>query len=405
MTDLPEVSVVLPTFNRDTYIAESLRSVLNQTLPPKEIVVVDDGSTDGTADVVAAFAPRVRYVRQENAGKLTAIATGMDLTSGDLVWIMDDDDLATPHALEALAAPFARDPEVVLTYGRMTRFADGDSEAADELVDHPTDDRPFLVQMMEDCFVTGHPCVLARRDRLEALRPFDLSVIASVDYYLHLGVAMTGRSEFVDTVVLRQRQHNGLRGPAHARYTEAERNAKWIEHDAYLLRGILETAPLQAYLDSPPWDGRTLDTEERRLALIQKAVIAGRKKLWPEALDALEVAMAILPEVPISEREQMVLTGMLGSRYGIDEVYASPDIPGALRAIIMQRTDREAALTALSRPLLHEMKIARREADPRRAGRAIQCWARLMDLRSTQAALHSALGRNLNRAVSRFRFT
>jgi hypothetical protein len=404
MTEMPRVSVILPTFNRYAYIDKAIRSVLDQSRPPYEFIVVDDGSTDNTGDIATAFGDKVTYVRQENAGKLTAIATGLDRVTGDLVWIMDDDDIAMPDALAALTAPFVNNPALVMTYGGMTRFTQDDQDNPDAVVEYPDDDRPFLVQLMEDCFITGHPCVLVRRDRLEALRPFDTKVIASVDYYLHLGVAMTGSVQEVDTLVLRQRQHDGLRGPSHSRYDEAERNAKWLEHDAYLLEGMLKTLPLEAYLDAPPWPGRTLGVEEKRTALIQKAVIAGRKKLWPQALDALEVAMALLPDKPVTDHEQKLLVGMLGSRYGIDEVYDSPDIPEALRAIIVPRRDRVALLTALTRPLLHEIKIARREIDPRRAGRAIRCWARMMDLRTTQAALQSALGRNLTRAATRLRF-
>lgn len=401
MTEMPQVSVILPTFNRAAFIADAIRSIHAQTMAPVDIVIVDDGSTDDTADVVAQFGSSVAYIRQDNAGKLAAIASGLDRIRGELVWIMDDDDIATPGALRALAVPFAENPALVLSYGKMTRFADGRLDETDEEVDYPADERPFLVQLMEDCFITGHPCVLARRDRLEAMRPFDPAVIASVDYYLHLGVAQTGPAAFVDNVVLRQRQHDGLRGPAHSRYGEAERNARWIFHDAYLLERMLATLPLEAYLDAPPWRGRELTLQERRLALIQKAVIMGRKKLWPQALDAIEMALLILPDIPVSAQEQKILTGMLGSRYGINEVYDTPDIPAALHTIIAQRNDRAPVLTALSRPLLHEIKIAKRTSDLRRAGRAILCWTRLMDLHTTQSALQSALVRNLTRAKAR----
>ena len=403
MQPSPRVSVILPTFNRHTYLAEAITSVLAQSAAPLDIVVVDDGSTDSTPDICAQFGQDITYVRQENAGKLAAIATGLDRTRGDLVWIMDDDDIAAPDALQNLVAPFMQNPELVLSYGRMTRFDDDNPQAPDQLVEYPDDPRPFLVQMMEDCFVTGHPCVLVRRDALQGLRPFDRAVIASVDYYLHLGVAQKGPTAFVDAVVLRQRQHSGLRGPKRSRYGEADRNAKWVLHDAYLLKKMLADLPLDAYLSAPPWTDQPLAPAAQRRALIQKAVIAGRKKLWPDATAALHMAMQMLPDTPLSDDELRVLSGMLGCRYGINEVYEMPEILNGLHSACAIRQDQSSVLTALSRPLLHEIKIARREHDLSRAARTVRCWSQLMDIRATWVALQSALGRNVTRAAAKMR--
>ncbi len=399
LTYLPRVSVILPTFNRQKYLAEAIRSVLGQSVPVHDFVVVDDGSTDGTAEVVAEFGDAVTYFRQDNAGKLAAIATGLDRTQGELVWIMDDDDIATPDAVEKLAQPFAQNPALVLSYGRMTRFSDANPGGMDQAVAYPVDARPFLVQMMEDCFVTGHPCVLVRRDALNTMRPFDRAVIASVDYYLHLGVARLGPAALVDSVVLRQRQHPGLRGPAHSRYSEAERNAKWMAHDTYLLRKMLRDLPPQAYLDAPPWFDRKLGLREQRKALIQKAVIAARKVLWPQAVTTFRTAMEMLPSVALSDEELRLLERMLGSRYGIDEVYAAPNILVALRMACALRRDQAAILTAVSRPLLHEVKIAWRQLDAQRALHAIQSWGRLMDRRATRVALRRVIERQVQRAT------
>jgi glycosyltransferase involved in cell wall biosynthesis len=405
MTARPGVSVILPTFNRDAYLADAIRSILAQSEKPLDFIVVDDGSTDGTPEIAAQFGAEITYVRQTNAGKLTAIATGLDRAKGDLVWIMDDDDLVPPDALHKLAEPFAQNPALVLSYGRMTRFNDDDTDGSEEEVEYPDDPRPFLVQMMEDCFVTGHPCVMVRRAPLEAMRPFDRTVIASVDYYLHLGVGQQGPAAFVDSVVLRQRQHDGLRGPARSRYSEADRNEKWITHDAYLLKQMIEELPLEAYLAAPPWTGRTLDAEERRLALLQRAVIAGRKKLWPQATEDMRAALSLLPDTALGDEELCVLEGMLGSRYGISEVYEEPEILTGLHDACTGRPDRVEILTALSRPLLHQVKIARRELDPMLAAQAVKSWSRLMDFRATRFALQSALGRNLSRAATKVRLT
>jgi hypothetical protein len=139
------------------------------------------------------------------------------------------------------------------------------------------------------------------------------------------------------------------------------------------------------------------------MALIQKAVIAGRKKLWPDATAALRDAMGMMPDTPLSDDELRVLSGMLGCRYGINEVYEMPEILTGLHAACATRQDQSAILTALSRPLLHEIKIARREHDLSRAARTVRCWAQLMDVRATWVALQSALGRNVTRAAAKMR--
>ena len=97
---LPTASVVVPTYNRAEWIGATLRSVLSQSSQPHEIIVVDDGSADGTETVVGAFGARVRYVRQENAGVSAARNHGARLATGEYLAFADSDDLWHPRKLE-----------------------------------------------------------------------------------------------------------------------------------------------------------------------------------------------------------------------------------------------------------------------------------------------------------------
>lgn len=95
------VSVVIPTYNRAHCIADSIYSVLNQTYCDLELIIVDDGSTDNTEEVVRAIEDdRVRYVRQENAGACVARNRGVDLSRGNIVAFNDSDDLWLPSKLQ-----------------------------------------------------------------------------------------------------------------------------------------------------------------------------------------------------------------------------------------------------------------------------------------------------------------
>jgi glycosyltransferase involved in cell wall biosynthesis len=106
------VSYVVPVYNGDRYLAECIASILAQTLRPHEVIVVDDGSVDGTASVAAGFGKRVRYVFQDNGGHSAARNHGARLASGDLLGFFDADDLMLPGKTEAQVACFAARPEL-----------------------------------------------------------------------------------------------------------------------------------------------------------------------------------------------------------------------------------------------------------------------------------------------------
>ena len=100
----PTVSVIVPTYNRAEWIGATLRSVLTQSQPALEVIVIDDGSTDATDTVVAGFAPPVRYVRQDNAGVSAARNHGARLATSEMIAFVDSDDLWRPRKLEAQLA-------------------------------------------------------------------------------------------------------------------------------------------------------------------------------------------------------------------------------------------------------------------------------------------------------------
>lgn len=389
----PRVSVILPTFNRARFIATSIQSVLDQTAPVHELLIVDDGSNDGTDEVIKRFGNRVISCYQPNQGKTAAIETGLGIITGDFVWVMDDDDIVPPTALAALLKPLLADEEAAFSYGHMIKFREGEdgSMVKGEHSAYPSDDpRPFYVKLMEDCFITGHPCVLARRSAMEALRPLDRAVTASVDYYLYLGMGKQGEGIEVDEVVLHQRQHDGARGPLHNRYREADRNRRWIESDGRLVGLLLDELPLARFAPRP---------DDERAAHIQKAVIAARKKLWRAAFAELETALAIDPARPLDELELYVLSRCLGSRYGLDELYEDRQIVDRLRAICARRPHEPEIRSELGRPLFHRIKLAVREKRWRELRLAVTAWFRLMDTRSGVVALSASLSRNVAHTV------
>jgi len=106
------ISCIVPIFNGERYVREALESILAQTHRPLEIIVADDGSTDGTAAIVVGFGEQVRYVKQGNKGPATARNLGLSLAKGDFVAFLDADDLWHPEKLERQLARFQDRPEL-----------------------------------------------------------------------------------------------------------------------------------------------------------------------------------------------------------------------------------------------------------------------------------------------------
>jgi glycosyltransferase involved in cell wall biosynthesis len=108
MSDTPSVSVVIASYNRADLLPETIESVLNQRFQDFELIVVDDGSTDNTREVLERYEPRVRYIYQENHGPSAARNLGVRNARGAWIAIQDSDDLATPEHLEVLVS-YARE--------------------------------------------------------------------------------------------------------------------------------------------------------------------------------------------------------------------------------------------------------------------------------------------------------
>jgi glycosyltransferase involved in cell wall biosynthesis len=116
------ISVIMPAHNAERYVASALDSVLTQTLPPHEIIVVDDGSTDGTSGVLETYVPRIRLIRQRNSGPGAAINRAVALAEGDSLAFIDADDLWVPEKLEIQAAALSADADLEAVFGAIQQF-------------------------------------------------------------------------------------------------------------------------------------------------------------------------------------------------------------------------------------------------------------------------------------------
>jgi glycosyltransferase involved in cell wall biosynthesis len=120
------VSVVLPVWNGERYLAEAIESVLGQSEPPAELIVVDDGSTDGSVALAESYANRVRLLRQAHAGAAAAVNHGIAHAGHELIAFIDADDVWMPLKLEVQRAALAASPGTGLVFGHVQQFVSED---------------------------------------------------------------------------------------------------------------------------------------------------------------------------------------------------------------------------------------------------------------------------------------
>ena len=186
----PVVSVIIPTYNRAHLLEKALKSVFAQTYKDYEVIVVDDGSTDGTADVVAKFGTEVRYFTQSNRGVGAARNRGLKEARGRYVAFLDDDDTWLPAKLERQVAVMEGHPTLGFLYG----VAQVVGEDGKFLGNKPAQTHPDTLEELLRMNFIPVLTVLARREYIQAVGGFDEGLSGYDDY--HLWIRLAARYDF-----------------------------------------------------------------------------------------------------------------------------------------------------------------------------------------------------------------
>ncbi len=184
---MPSVSVIIPTYNRAEYLRQALESVFAQSLAPYEVIVVDDGSTDHTPEVVQAFGPRVRYCRQDHRGIAAARNLGLEVARGEVIAWLDADDLWEPNFLASAISLLTDDAHVDGVYSGLTYIdaAGNPLPQSSRKVVNPAD---LYSSLAEECFIQTSTFV-ARRTCFERVGRFDPAFTICEDYDIFLRLA------------------------------------------------------------------------------------------------------------------------------------------------------------------------------------------------------------------------
>ncbi len=204
MSDVPLVSVVVNNYNYGRFLREAIDSALNQTYPNVEVVVVDDGSTDGTSEVAGRY-PKVRLVRQENRGLSGARNSGLAVSEGEYVVFLDADDRLLPEALEVGVEQLGVHPECAFVAGHCRPIA------ADGLPitkwQQSRVEGDLYVELLSRCPIFV-PAVMYRRSVFETVGGFGNSLKAAEDYDLYYRIARNFPTYCHNTLVAEIRRHD-----------------------------------------------------------------------------------------------------------------------------------------------------------------------------------------------------
>lgn len=317
------VSVLMPTRNRAGLLLQAIGSLQRQTRPPDEIIVIDDGSDDGTPEVVATLGSSIKCLRQHRGGKSKALNLALANSVGDAVLVLDDDDLLPPRSLELHINALESSPDADFSYGRFQRFRGAEPPRERLSWPHPDaeyvpvdDPRRTVVKLMENCFLPN-PSWMARRVALNRAGPYDESALRSQDFDMILRLARRNDGVFVDDLVLYQRQHEQVRDGVRAVLGNTTNvGAAWVNFDRQLFERLDREWALE---DFRPFRSN-IEEQGEDVAWLQKAVVLFIRKSYEGAFTAFDRYRDLLGRRQPGAQEHAIAKSLLACRYGIDDL-------------------------------------------------------------------------------------
>jgi GT2 family glycosyltransferase len=236
MAEHPKYSIILPCYNHARYVGAAIESILAQTLGNWELLIVDDGSTDDSADVIQDFArreDRIKFRRQQNAGQSVARNAAIALAAGPWIAFIDSDDLWLPQALELFDQYIAAHPHARFIHGRRQQLSvawasrpcvagpfrpcpPGREARAAQFHDHPTG----TIELFGRMFIT-QSCVCCRRELLGPGQAggYDPALRICEDYDLFLRMSLHCQFEPLGKVTALSRRRHGTNISTQSGYT------------------------------------------------------------------------------------------------------------------------------------------------------------------------------------------
>jgi glycosyltransferase involved in cell wall biosynthesis len=197
------ISIVIPSYNQAAFVEETIRSVIAQDYPHREILVIDGGSTDGSVDIIRRYAEHFRcWVSEADRGQSHAINKGFALATGSILAWLNSDDTYLPGALSSVAEVFTRRPDVDLIYGN---YVDTDA-AGVTMRRHRIFPRLSYDALLFHDYI-GQPATFFRRELLDQVGPVDEGLHFHMDWDLWLRMWKVGHPCHLPRVLATSRLH------------------------------------------------------------------------------------------------------------------------------------------------------------------------------------------------------
>jgi tetratricopeptide (TPR) repeat protein len=331
----PLVSVIIPNYNHAAYIADAIQSMLAQDYRPIEVIVVDDGSTDNSRQVVAAFGDQVTYLWQPNQGLSAARNTGIRAAHGHYIGLLDADDLYHPSFLSTLVPMLEADVELGAGYGGY-QFVNEHGQPLPQIGNPTVPVEEFYATMVRGNFLAAH-CLLVRRSCYESVGPFDESLRASEDWDMWLRISQTYPVAGAGVVLV---YYRALSGSMSSDLQRMEQN---------------RIAVLQKHfgpLPKDPTHGSALQRSAYGGLYRKSAISFLQRSDYANAYRSLQKALSISPELvqrvdlfyefgcgsqahgQRGDVSQLDLSANAGHLFAIlDRLFAEPDLPQPLRQV------------------------------------------------------------------------
>jgi glycosyltransferase involved in cell wall biosynthesis len=336
------VSVVIPTYNRAHLLGRAIKSVLNQIGREDEIIVVDDGSTDATREVVAAFAePRIHYVRQAKAGAGAARNRGVSEAIGDLIAFLDSDDEWLPGKLAVQRQFMELRPEVLFSFTDLGREHAGERKPLlrggkwhadlrdwDQILAPPMryswfaglpngvrDFNVYIGDMYHGTMYYNYfsiVCVMVRREEAAGAIHFAEGVATYEEWECMGHLARQGKAAFLDFIGSIQHQHEG------ARVTDADWVAR-AESRLTVLQNVWGSDPDFLRKHTKAYQAVV---HEQNLARIRGMIVLGRQREAREEIRKMR-------KVPIAYRSAAMvpspwMSALVALRHSVNDFLAAP---------------------------------------------------------------------------------
>ena len=259
---LPAISVIMPVYNGETYLAEAVESVLAQTFGDFEFIIIDDGSTDRTQAICEQLAKkdsRLRVISRPNTGLTPALNECIRLARAPLLARMDADDLCMPERFSKQVKFLAEHPEVVAVGTDHTLI----DEAGRLLTTlrQPSDDATIQKLALEGRIAICHPAVMMRKDAVEKVGGYDESFTVAQDIDLWLRLGEVGKLANLPDVLLGYRQHE--KSVSEKKRVLQMNNMRRACESAWKRRGITNGT----FALAEPWRGGTDRASRLKFAL------------------------------------------------------------------------------------------------------------------------------------------